>query len=220
MAEIDIATTISDVRIFIEKLKSDLPEIFTASGQRETAAQSGKVLYQGDLLAAEVILNKEIENNAAALEDGRIVIYIKSDKEDVPAVIEAWLKNQAKEILPPLIKEWAQKLGVEYNNVVIKDQKTMWASCSQKSNLNFSYRIIKMPKIIIDYLIVHELTHLIHFNHGSDYWATVGQYMPEYKEHRKWLNNNRYAVLADVDVKYVAPLPEAEQPVADPAGTP
>ena len=221
MAEIDIETTISDIKIFIEKLKSDLPEVFTSSGKEEQSApESGKVLYQGNLLDAEVILNKDIERNSAAVEDGRLLVYIKSEQEDVSSVVDEWLRNQAKEILPLRIKAWAEKLGVEYNNIVIKDQKTMWASCSQKNNLNFSYRIIKMPNIIIDYLIIHELVHLIHFNHGSDYWATVGLYSPDYKEHRKWLNNNRYAILADSDVKYVAqePAPAAPQPqVQEPA---
>lgn len=214
MAEIDIETTISDVKLFIEKLKSDLPEIFIKSGAETDAPASGKVLYQGELLDAEVILNKDIEQNSAALEDGKLIVYIKNEQENIPEIVETWLRAQAKEILPLRIKDWAEKIGVEYNNIVIKDQKTMWASCSQKNNLNFSYRIIKMPKIIIDYLIVHELVHLIHFNHGSDYWATVGLYSPGYKEHRKWLNNNRYAVLADVDVQYVEPKP---QPEASPA---
>jgi predicted metal-dependent hydrolase len=204
MAEIDIETTISDIKIFIEKLKSDLPEVFTPDGREGPMPESGKVLYQGELLEAEVILNKDAGTNFAALKDGRIFVYVKSEHEDVSAAVDGWLRERAKEILPLRVKEWAEKLGVEYNNVTIKDQKTMWASCSQKNNLNFSYRIIKMPKVIIDYLIIHELVHLIHFNHGADYWATVSLYSPGHKEHRKWLNNNRYAVLAGSDVKYAS----------------
>jgi len=212
MAEIDIETTISDVKIFIEKLKSDLPEVFTAAqagpdgqGPEAVVQTGGKVLYLGDLLDTEIILNPDIEKPSAALEDGRIIVYIKTEHDNIGQVIETWLRAQANEILPAKINTWAQTMGVQFNNIVIKDQKTMWASCSQKNNLNFSYRVIKMPKIIIDYLIVHELTHLIHFNHGTDYWATVANHAPGYKEHRKWLNNNKYAVLADVEIKYSPP---------------
>ena len=209
MAEIDIETTISDIKLFIEKLRSDLPEVFETAGPQGASAQqhaaAGKVLYMGDLLESEIILNPDIEKPSCALEDGRLKIYIKAESDHIPALAENWLRAQANEILPPKIREWGEKLGVQFNNIAIKDQKTMWASCSQKNNLNFSYRIIKMPKIIIDYLIVHELVHLIHFNHGEDYWATVAKHAPGYKEHRKWLNNNKYAVMADVDIKYAAP---------------
>ena len=220
MAEINIETTISDIKLFIEKLKSDLPEVFQTNGPQDTggapapAAATGKVLYLGDLLESEIILNPDIEKPSCALEDGRLKIYIKAQSDHIPTLAENWLRAQAVEILPPKIHEWAQKLNVQFNNITIKDQKTMWASCSQKNNLNFSYRVIKMPKIVIDYLIVHELVHLIHFNHGEDYWATVALHAPGYKEHRKWLNNNKYAVMADVDIKYSPPPPEALPPNA------
>ncbi|MDR1124340.1 MAG: M48 family metallopeptidase [Elusimicrobiota bacterium] len=223
MAEIDIETTISDVKLFIEKLKSDLPEVFTApAGVQEgsaaaQAASNGKTLYIGDLLETDVILNPAAQNSSAALENGRLIITIKDETADASALAEGWLRAQAGEILPPKIQEWAQKLNVQYNNITIKDQKTMWASCSQKNNLNFSYRIIKMPGIIIDYLIVHELSHLIHFNHGAEYWATVAQYCPAYKEHRKWLNNNKYAVMADSAVKYSPPAAAPQTEAAAPA---
>jgi len=210
MPDIDIETTISDVKLFIEKLKSDLPEVFTSKDSSAPAqAQSGKVLYMGELLEAQTVLDASAEKSNVSLQDGTLVFTVKSAEENISAMAEDWLHEQAKQILPAKIAEWAQKIGVQFNNIVIKDQKTMWASCSQKHNLNFSYRIIKMPKIVIDYLIVHELSHLIHFNHGEDYWATVAIYSPEYKEHRKWLNNNRYAVMADTELKYIPPAAEA-----------
>jgi predicted metal-dependent hydrolase len=210
MAEIDIETTISDVKIFIEKLKNDLPEVFSSRSSESSAPTPGKVLYQGELLESDIIINPDIEKPLVALENGRIIIYLKSKDDNAGAIVESWLRSRAAEILPTRIKERAVKMGVQYNNIAIKDQKTMWASCSQKNNLNFSYRIIKMPKVIIDYLIVHELAHLIHFNHGADYWAAVAQYCPDYKEHRKWLNNNKYAVLADSEIKYIPPPEQSE----------
>lgn len=209
MPDIDIETTISDVKLFIEKLKSDLPEVFTPrEAAASSAEQSGKVLYMGDLLETKIILNPALEKSSVLLEDGALILTVSKEGENLSALAEDWLYGQAKQILPAKVKEWAQKIGVEFNNIVIKDQKTMWASCSQKHNLNFSYRIIKMPKIIMDYLIIHELAHLIHFNHGSDYWATVAAYSPDYKEHRKWLNNNRYAVMSAADLKYIQPAAE------------
>lgn len=210
MADIDIETTISDIKLFIEKLKSDLPEVFankeenSPSQEQESAPDlSGKVLYEGQLVPCQVVLDESIKETSFSLQDGVLTITINNTKEDLPALAEVWTRKQAQDILPQKVSAWAQKMGVEYNNIVIKDQKTLWGSCSQKKNLNFSYRLIKMPLSIIDYLIVHELAHLIHFDHSPEFWACVATYIPNYKEARKWLNTNRYAVMAKCDIKYV-----------------
>lgn len=214
MADIDIETTISDVKLFIEKLKSDLPEVFSSETPEEEKPQgadsscapaAGKVLYRGKLLNCVVSLSDKIKEPIIIEEDEELKIIINDPAENLPALAERWIREQAKTILPKRIKEIADKMGVAFNNIVIKDQKTMWASCSSKRNLNFSYRILKTPQIVQDYLIVHELAHLLHFNHGAEFWATVEQYCPSYKEQRKWLNANRYAVMAETDIKYIPP---------------
>jgi len=211
MADIDIESTISDIKLFIEKLKSDLPEVFSKDTEdpelpKEQETQktpSGKVLYEGRLLPCKIVLDTQIKEPGFVLQDDILTITINNPSEDLPALAEVWARKQAQEILPQKVAAWAQKMGVEYNNIVIKDQKTLWASCSQKKNLNFSYRLIKMPLSIIDYLIVHELAHLIHFDHSPEFWACVEGYIPNYKEARKWLNTNRYAVMAPCDIKYI-----------------
>ena len=208
MADIDIETTISDIKLFIEKLKTDLPEVFSGKEEDSSSEQeikqtpSGKILYEGQLLPCKVLLNAEVKESCFSLQDGTLTITINNPTEDLPALAETWTRKQAQEILPQKVASWAQKMGVEYNNIVIKDQKTLWGSCSQKKNLNFSYRLIKMPSSIIDYLIVHELAHLIHFDHSPEFWSCVEGYIPNYKEARKWLNTNRYAVMAPCDIKY------------------
>lgn len=210
MADIDIETTISDVKLFLEKLRSELPEVFSAPAQEEqqtkdlsAAPSSGKVLYCGKLLNCSVTLNDKIKEPILVEEDGELKILINNPAENLPELVEKWTREQAKIILPKKIKETAEKMGVTFNNIVIKDQKTMWASCSSKNNLNFSYRILKTPPVVQDYLIVHELAHLIHFNHSAEFWAEVAKYVPDYKEQRKWLNANRYAVMARTDIKYI-----------------
>ncbi len=217
MADFDIETTISDVKLFIEKLKSDLPEVFKdeprASEKDGRAADAsvapvcGKVLYQGKLLNCQVSLERALKEPLIIQEGEELKITINDESVSLPDLVENWIREQAKKILPVKVRETAQKMGVSYNNIVIKDQKTMWASCSSKNNLNFSYRILKTPSIVQDYLIVHELAHLLHFNHGAEFWGEVEKYIPSYKEQRKWLNANRYAVMAPLDIKY-EPLKE------------
>lgn len=211
MADIDIETTISDIKLFIEKLKTDLPEVFSKekeenSPEEEQLAKetpSGKVLYEGQLLPCNVVLDETLKEPSFSLEEGVLTIKINTPTQDLPTLVEEWSRTQAQQILPQKVSAWAQKMGVEYNNIVIKDQKTLWGSCSQKKNLNFSYRLIKMPLSIIDYLIVHELAHLVHFDHSPEFWSYVEGFAPNYKAARKWLNTNRDAVMAPCNIKYI-----------------
>lgn len=211
MADIDIETVVSDIKLFIEKLKTDLPEVFAKEKEGNTPEEeqlakeppSGKILYEGQLLPCQVELDETLKEPVFSLNEGILTIKINNPSQDLPALAEEWSRAQAQQILPQKVSAWAQKMGVEYNNIVIKDQKTLWGSCSQKKNLNFSYRLIKMPVSIIDYLIVHELAHLIHFDHSPEFWSCVEGYIPNYKEARKWLNTNRYAVMAPCNIKYI-----------------
>ncbi len=211
----DTQTTISDVKLFLQRLKKDLPEVFGTAPEKETktgepAAQTpheNQVLFNGDLCAAQIYLTPDQEPGVAF--DGKIFhVYLQTAQDDPAALVTGWLKSNAKEELTQKTTQWAQKMGVEFNQIFIKDQRTLWASCSGKKNLNFSYRIVKMPAAVQDYLMVHELAHLTFMNHGAEYWALVAQFCPDYKLHRRWLNENKDAIFADVELKYTPEKPE------------
>jgi len=97
---------------------------------------------------------------------------------------------QARQFVTEKVKLFASIYNVKYSRISIKDQKTVWGSCSQKGNLNFSWRIIQLPERVADYLIVHELCHLREMNHSKRFWKLVEQTIPEYKIHRKWLKQH------------------------------
>lgn len=214
----DTQTVISDVKLFLERLKKDLPEVFGKEekrpteiklGQKETPSLSiggNKVLYNGDLFEARMYITPDQEEGVAF--DGNVFhIYLQSKQGNPSALVTEWLKDNAKEIIPTKTKSWAEKMGVEFNNIVVKDQQTVWGSCSSKKNLNFSYRIIKMPRAVQDYLIIHELCHLTYMNHQDEYWALVAQFCPDYKLHRRWLNENKDAIFAEVSLNYTEQPP-------------
>lgn len=96
-------------------------------------------------------------------------------------------KELAREIITARIEHWNGFYNLEYKRVAIRNQRRCWGSCSEKGNLNFNYKIIFIPEILMDYVIVHELCHLIHLNHSPAFWAEVARAMPEYKEARAHL---------------------------------
>ncbi|WP_133627269.1 M48 family metallopeptidase [Fonticella tunisiensis] len=74
--------------------------------------------------------------------------------------------------------------------VVVKEQKSIWGSCSSRGNINFNWRLIMAPLSVIDYVVIHELCHLKHQDHSSKFWSLVEYVMPDYKEKKKWLREN------------------------------
>ncbi len=111
-------------------------------------------------------------------------------REKIRVALIEWYREHAKEKINERVDKYKIKLDVEPNNVVVKKQKKRWGSCSSKNNLNFNWKIIMAPMSIVDYLVVHELTHLIHDKHSRDFWATVAAIIPDIKEKKEWLKVN------------------------------
>ena len=100
------------------------------------------------------------------------------------------LTSQAKTCIPERVKFYAEKIGVTYNNITIRCQRTRWGSCSSKGNLNFNCLLVLLPDEIIDSIVVHELCHIKHMNHSAKFYAEIEKVFPEYKKCHQWLNQN------------------------------
>ena len=94
-------------------------------------------------------------------------------------------KNAARKIILESLDFFARLYGVKYRKVAIRNQRSKWGSCSKARNLNFNYKVALLPKDQRDYVVVHELCHLIEFNHSKRFWAEVARTIPNYKELRK-----------------------------------
>lgn len=114
----------------------------------------------------------------------------KANLDQGPEIVENWYREKAKEKIPPQVERYARQLGVEYNKILISDLKYRWGSCTLKGNLNFNWRLIKAPQFVINYVVIHELAHLIELNHTEHFWNIVRVQMPNYEEAKEWLREN------------------------------
>ncbi|MEI7425513.1 MAG: SprT family zinc-dependent metalloprotease [Candidatus Moraniibacteriota bacterium] len=105
-----------------------------------------------------------------------------------------WYKKQAQEIIVERTEIIAEKLKLNYSSLKISNAKTNWGSCGPKNSLNFNWRLIMAPSMIIDYVIIHELIHILEKNHSAKFWEKVVTVMPEYKKNRRWLKENGKAL--------------------------
>jgi predicted metal-dependent hydrolase len=105
--------------------------------------------------------------------------------------LRKWLKFEAKRVLTERAQHFSGLMGVSYTALKLSSAKTRWGSCSAKNSLNFSWRLILCPTDVIDYLVVHELAHILQKNHSPKYWQQVAAILPNYKQQQKWLKANR-----------------------------
>lgn len=92
------------------------------------------------------------------------------------------LKKKAKEIIPERVSYYSAVMGVKPNCVKITSATTRWGSCSSKNNICFSYRLMQYPMEVIDYIVVHELTHIRVKNHGPLFYEELERFMPDHRE--------------------------------------
>lgn len=108
-------------------------------------------------------------------------------REEIRRVINLWLNAKAKNHLTRRTHELADSHGFSFDRLFIRNQTTKWGTCSTKRNISLNRRLIQCPEFVIDYLIIHELCHLIEMNHSPKYWKLVAQHDPNYLEAEKWL---------------------------------
>jgi predicted metal-dependent hydrolase len=123
---------------------------------------------------------KHIEWVRRKVEETRGKTVIRVPRADIPM-----LKKRALELADMRCRHFAQLYGVEYGTITVRAQKTRWGSCSAKGDLSFNYRLAAVPAHIADYIVVHELCHLLELNHSKKFWAHVERTVPEHKKIRK-----------------------------------
>jgi len=142
----------------------------------------GNILFKGDNYTIKMSNVSRIK-----ISGENIIIPRGSKKEKVAA----WLKKEAKKLIRERLDMYARFMGVRYSALRISGARTRWGSCSGRNSLSFTWRLIMCPVQAVDYVIVHELSHITHKDHSPGFWAMVKSVIPDFKEQKNWLKSNR-----------------------------
>lgn len=160
---------------------------------RETVAlqiKAGEVIVRAPYSMTEA----DIAAFVARHEDwARKKLAVMQAKPSGPTITEEGIRlltERARDIIPPRVAYYASLIGVDYNRVTVRHQKTKWGSCSGKKNLNFNCLLLLTPTEVMDSVIVHELCHLKHMDHSKEFYQEVLRVYPDYKKHDRWLKQN------------------------------
>lgn len=122
------------------------------------------------------------------------VIHVPGDPEHVPRRLLDWLKAAARADLTAASQRYAQKMGVSFRRVTIRDQRSRWGSCSAAGDLSYSWRLILAPRYVLDYVAAHEVAHLKHLDHSPRFWRLVLTHCPEAARAKDWLKSHGHDV--------------------------
>lgn len=146
--------------------------------------------YLGKQYRLKVIKFALKEEGKCKLINGRFLAEINADlnseriKSTVRETLMDWYSERAKEKIPERVRLYARQIGKWPERVEIKNHKRRWGSCSHNGIVRFNWKIIMAPVTILDYVIVHELCHLIHQHHSAQFWQKVQAIMPDYTKRR------------------------------------
>jgi predicted metal-dependent hydrolase len=109
---------------------------------------------------------------------------------------EAQGRREARARIELIAQSEAAALGVAYRRITIRDQVSRWGSCSSSGSLSFNWRLVLAPHDVLDYVVVHEVCHLLEHNHGTRFWSLVARRRPSYLDSKAWLDTHGWEILA------------------------
>lgn len=149
---------------------------------------TGEILYLGHKLKIEIneVSNEKIDVN---LTPNSLIITTPNKKDHflIKKQVEAYIKKQALNLFTALTEKYCSHLGCKYHTLTIRKQKTRWGSCSSKGALSYNIKLMSAPIEAIEYVVLHEVMHLIHFDHSPQFWQDIAKVMPDYKIWQQYL---------------------------------
>lgn len=148
----------------------------------------GELTYLGENKKIRLIESRNDKSCIKCIEGSFIIETPEVNNEQViKSLMEAYWRKEAKKLFTELTELYCKKLDCQYEKITIRKQKTRWGSCSNKGNISYNIKLMGAPPQVIEYIVLHEVTHLLHFNHSNSFWRTIEEVMPEYKKHQEYL---------------------------------
>lgn len=159
------------------------------NGQQEKVYENEEnFLYLGKSYPIEIIQHQQIEKEHVVFEGNKLQIYVKLlDDEKIKQTLQRFYYQQCKSLVEKSISQYQTYFKTKPRSIRISDSKTTWGTCDSNHRLTFNWRLAMAPQEVIDYVVVHEMCHMVHLNHDRSFWRLVGSIMPNYKEKERWL---------------------------------
>lgn len=163
-----------------------LQKVTTRKVPAKSYQEGEEFLFLGD------IYKLHFGNFQSISTDGEYLNYPDFLKFRIQKELTTWYINKAKEIITSQVENFSKEMNTEYKSIRFSDTSSKWGSCGPDNSLQFNWRLIMAPLMVLNYVVIHELAHTIEKNHGPRFWSKVRLYTPAHKQHSKWLDRNKH----------------------------
>ncbi len=182
---------------WILKKRIELSE--KASKKRSYGYVNGEAFaYLGRDYRLQIIVDSSARMPKVELsEDSLFVVSLTQDPQAIKEILRSWYKYKAKIIINERISLYQAYFDIKPSKVIVKDQSKRWGSCTSEGKLLLNWKCLMMPLEVLDYIIIHEMCHLVHMNHSKNFWDLVKRISPDYETHKKHLKD--YGLMYDLN---------------------
>lgn len=170
-------------RRWIYRNQAEWKDLDATRVQREFVNGEG-FLYLGRSYRLKLV---EDQTGHLVLKNGYFCLPTSSARMNADQAFREFYRLKGKEKIPERVEFYQNRMGVSTGSIRVMELKNRWASCSPSGNLNFHWKCMMAPLTILDYIVVHELAHLLHANHSDAFWNEVDKVLPDYADRKEWL---------------------------------
>lgn len=195
-SEKDILRVVETKANWIVKKLSELKEIEKLKKNKEYV-NGESFMYLGRNYSLEIIIDDTVSKPITKLYQGKFYIATNTrDQDKLKESMKIWYYDKSLEKTLERVEHFQSYFSVKPNSIKVKEQKKRWGSCTSKRDILINWRISMAPADVLDYLVVHEMCHMVHMNHSSDFWNLVERIIPDYKSRRNWLR--KYGIMLNL----------------------
>ncbi len=179
----------------LDLISKKLKEIRNSSQKLEIEDSSNQyILYMGKKYAINVIWDQNIEKDEICIQNDSIIINSKNEEEEqIKKSIQSYLKKECLKNIKKRISYHQPNFKSKPKSIKVVESNKFWGLCNSNRDIQFNWKLIMAPIEVIDYVIIHEMSHMAHMNHSKSFWKMVAKIMPDYKKQVEWLGiNGRY----------------------------
>lgn len=165
------------------------PGTWPPEAARPTEATSPHLLLHG----REILLRHRVLRDGSSprvLVGPEAIEVFASEAANWRVVLNLWLRRLARKELIERLRLRALTMNLRPSRVGIRDQRSRWGSCSRKGSISLNWRLVMAPPEVLDYVVIHELSHMVEASHSRAFWRVVERWCPDWRQHRCWLREN------------------------------
>lgn len=167
-------------------IEKTLAKVSARKKQKKVYVEGEEFLFLGKIYKLKLGNDLAIKLTESELVFPRAAVF-RIEKE-----LTSWYIQQAKEIITKRLGFHAEKMRATYKSLRFSDTRSKWGTCFPDNSLQFNWRLVMAPLMVLDYVVIHELVHTTEKHHRDAFWRKVRLYTPAYKQHRKWLEEHAH----------------------------